>query len=220
LTAYYFPPDVSRDYLLNLKRHAFLRGVEICGSAVGNTFALPPGSNLTTEIETVKTWIGHCAVMGAPHLRVFAGDPKGLTQDEAVRQCVRALKECGDYAAGRGVMLGVENHGGMVSDVSVLEQIVNETDHDWVGINLDTGNFYSADPYADMTRLAPYAVNVQYKVEINHVPGGRKPADLERVIGILKQAKYQGYVTLEYEASGNPWEAVPLHLTKLRSALG
>jgi sugar phosphate isomerase/epimerase len=219
LTAYYFPKTVTREYLLGLKRHAFLRGVAISGSAVGNTFALPDGARLDAEIAGVKTWIDHCAVMGAPHLRVFAGDPRGLTKDEAVKQCVRALKECGDYAAERGVMLGVENHGGIVAQAPVLEQIINLTNHDWVRVNLDTGNFYSATPYDDLARLAPYAVNVQFKVEINQVPGGKQPTDFARVVRILGQANYQGFVTLEYEAAEDPWQAVPRHLQELRSAL-
>jgi sugar phosphate isomerase/epimerase len=220
LTAYYFPKTVTREYLLGLKRQAFLRGVAISGSAVGNTFALPDGARLEAEIAGVKTWIDHCAVMGAPHLRVFAGDPpRGFSKEEAVRQCVRVLRLCGDYAADRGVMLGVENHGGIVAQAPVLEQIINEANHDWVRVNLDTGNFYSATPYDDLARLAPYAVNVQFKVEINQVPGGKQPTDFARVANILRQANYQGFVTLEYEAAEDPWQAVPRHLRELRSAL-
>lgn len=220
LTAYYFPKTVTREYLLTLKRQAFLRGVAISGSAVGNTFALPDGARLEAEIASVKTWIHHCAVMGAPHLRVFAGNPPpGFSQDEAIRQCLRVLRLCGDYAADHGVMLGVENHGGIVAQAPVLERIINETNHDWVRVNLDTGNFYSATPYDDLARLAPYAVNVQFKVEINQVPGGKQPTDFARVVNILRKANYQGFVTLEYEAAEDPWQAVPRHLRELRSAL-
>jgi sugar phosphate isomerase/epimerase len=219
LTAYYFPPDVTRDYLLQLKRHAFLRGVEIRGSAVGNTFALPDGPALEAEKAMVKQWIDRCQLMGAPHLRVFAGSPRGVSDDEAVRQCIKSLKECGAYAADRGVLLGIENHGGVVEQVEVLERIVTETNYDWVGVNLDTGNFYSATPYEDMERLAPYAVNVQFKVEINRRPGGKESTDFARVAGLLKRANYQGFVTLEYEAAEDPWQAVPRHLEHLRAVL-
>src|SRR5436190_24077053 len=41
LTSYYFPSPVGPDYLVKLKRHAFLRGIEISGGAIGNNFALP-----------------------------------------------------------------------------------------------------------------------------------------------------------------------------------
>jgi sugar phosphate isomerase/epimerase len=60
---------------------------------------------------------------------------------------------------------------------------------------------------------------VQFKVEINQVPGGKQPTDFAKVIGILLKANYQGYVTLEYEADEDPWQAVPRHLKELRSVL-
>ena len=219
LTSYYFPPDVSDQYLADLRRHAFLRGLDISGSAVGNNFALPDGPELDEQIMSVNRWIDRCSLLGAPHVRVFAGAPKNLDLEQSVSQCVKSLRKCADHASERGVMLGLENHGGIVSDAKVLERIVNEVNHDWVRINLDTGNFYSDHPYEDLARLAPYAVNVQFKVEINRVPGGHSPANLPREIEILKHAGYQGYVTLEYESEEDPYTAVPRHLSRLRRAL-
>ena len=85
----------------------------------------------------------------------------------------------------------------------------------WVGINLDSGNFISDDPYADFARCAPWAVNVQLKVHIRR----NEPADLPRLVGLLRQARYQGYVVLEYE-SGKPSEEIPGYLRTLRRLCG
>jgi sugar phosphate isomerase/epimerase len=219
LTSYYFPPDVSRKYLVDIRRHAFLRGVEISGTAVGNTFALPDGRKLDEQIAHVNRWVDHCVVMGAPHVRVFSGVVEGISTEEAKNQCIKSLRRCGDYAGERGVMLGIENHGGLVSSADLLEEIVNEVNHEWVRVNLDTGNFYSDHPYEDMERLAPYAVNVQFKVEINRVPGGKEPSDFERMVKILRAANYQGYVSLEYESAEDPYTAVPKHLDRLKVLL-
>ncbi|HAV65356.1 MAG TPA: sugar phosphate isomerase/epimerase [Verrucomicrobiales bacterium] len=219
LTSYYFPPEFDREFLLELRRHAFLKGVEISGSAVGNTFTLPDGPELDAEISRVLRWIDHCATLGAPHLRVFAGSPKGISTPDAIKQCVTALKRCADHAGDRGVMLGVENHGGIVAKAEVLEEIIHAVNHDWVRVNLDTGNFYSATPYDDLARLAPYAVNVQLKVEINSQPGGKSEADLKRIVEILRRANYQGYLTLEYEAAEDPWAAIPRHLEAIRGLI-
>ena len=65
-----------------------------------------------------------------------------------------------------------------------------------------------------------YAVNVQLKVEIR--PRGAKqksPADIARLVGILRKGNYQGFVALEYEAATNPWTAVPQWLAKLKEAV-
>ena len=220
LTSYYFPKEFGNDYLVGLKRHAFLRGLAISGTAVGNNFAQPDGPDLDREIASVKRWIDHASVMGAPHIRVFAGAPKGIDLSTAKRQCVRALEECGAYAGEKGIWLGLENHGGIVADVAVLLEIVQAVQCPWVGVNLDSGNFYGpGDPYDDMARLAPYAVNVQVKVEINRAGKGKEPTDLARVMAILRQANYQGFVALEYESSADPWKAVPEWLERMRAAM-
>jgi hypothetical protein len=51
LTSYFFPPDADETYMLGVKRHAYLRGVNICGTAIGNTFTHPPGEARDKEQE-------------------------------------------------------------------------------------------------------------------------------------------------------------------------
>jgi sugar phosphate isomerase/epimerase len=221
LTSYYFPETIGDDFLLQLKRHAFLRGLAISGSAVGNKFTLPKGPERDSQIAMVKKWIDRCAVLGAPHIRVFAGTvDKEASLADARRLSIEALEECGDYAGKRGIFLGLENHGGIVADPEGLLAIVQAVKSPWVGVNLDTGNFQTEDPYADLAKCAPYAVNVQYKVEI-HRRGEKQNelADLPRIVKILRAANYQGYVALEYEAKEDPWRTVPGWLEKLRAAL-
>lgn len=221
LTSYYFPKEFDDDFLVKLKRHAFLRGVAISGSAVGNKFTLPKGPQRDEQIAMVKKWVDRCALFGGPHIRVFAGEGhKDLSPGEARKLSIEALEECGEYAGKRGIFLGLENHGGIVAEPADLLAIVQAVKSPWVGINLDTGNFHTDDPYADLAKCAPYAVNVQYKVEI-HRRGAKQNeiADPARIVKILRDANYQGYVALEYEAKEDPWKAVPGWLDKLRAAL-
>jgi sugar phosphate isomerase/epimerase len=68
-----------------------------------------------------------------------------------------------------------------------------------------------------MAKLAPYAVNVQVKTEIKREGRPKKEeADLSRIVGILRQARYSGYVVLEYEAPDNPMTAIPRAIKSLR----
>jgi sugar phosphate isomerase/epimerase len=215
LTSYYFPNPIPDGYLLELRRHAFLRGIAVSGTAVGNDFTLPPGPERQSQIAATKTWIDHAGVLGAPHVRVFAGTGKNLAKTEAKRLCIEALEECADYAGRKGIFLGLENHGGIVAEAADLLDIVRAAKSPWVGINLDTGNFRTADPYGDLERCAPYAVNVQVKVEMRAVGGKNQPADLKRLVQLLRGANYQGFVALEYEAAPDPWQAVPAFLAQL-----
>ncbi len=114
------------------------------------------------------------------------------------------------YAAERGVMLALENHGGGVTvTAEQLLRLVRDVDGPNFGVNLDTGNFHGQDPYAEIAVAAPYAVNVQVKTEIRRMGRSKEPADLGRVIGILREARYSGYIVLEYNAPEDPMTAVP-----------
>lgn len=221
LTSYFFPANATRDYLLGLRRQAWVRGIAISGTSVGNTFTHDPGPKRDEEIALVKKGIDHAAILGTSHVRVFAGSvQKGQSREQAVKNCLAALEECADYAGRQGVFLGIENHGGIVAEADQLLEIVHAVKSPWIGVNLDTGNFHSADPYADLARCAPYAVNVQVKTEMKR--GDAKvaePADLPRLVKILREAHYQGWVALEYEAKDDPWKAVPPLLAQLGDLL-
>ncbi len=217
VTSYFFPKDVDEAFLLEVKRRAYLRGVQLAGTAVGNNFALPKGEKLTEQIAYTKKWIDHSAVMGAPHIRVFAGpQPKDLSEEQAVANCQEAYQECLDYAGKKGVFLGLENHGGIVARPDNLIKMVQAANSPWAGINLDSGNFRTADPYGDFAKLAPYAVNVQFKTEVQYAGQKKQDADLSKLVNILKESKYRGYVALEYEAAADPITAIPKHLHTMK----
>src|ERR1041384_6180584 len=59
LTSYYFPPNFTDEFLIKVRRHAFLRGVAISGTAVGNNFALPKGPKRDVQIAMTKKWVDH-----------------------------------------------------------------------------------------------------------------------------------------------------------------
>ena len=216
LTSYYFPKPVTEDFLLKVRRHAFLRGVAVSGTAVGNEFTLPTGEKRDAQIASVKQWIDHAAVMGAPHVRIFAGQLHGTTKEEAKKLCISAMEECAEHAGRKGIFLGVENHSGIATDPAELLDMIRAVQSPWVGLNLDTGNFNTDDPYRDVALCAPYAVNVQLKAEIHRRGQNPEPADLPRKVKILREANYQGYVALEYEAKEDPWKAVPELLKRMK----
>ena len=220
VTSYFFPPDVDDAFCLELRRRAYLSGVQLCGTAVGNTWTDGPGPQRDEQIAYVKRWTDLSAVMGAPHIRVFAGKlPKGMSEEEALKNCASAYQECLDYAATKGVFLGLENHGGIVERPENLLTLVNGAQSEWAGINFDSGNFRTEDPYGDLEKIAPYAVNVQLKLDIKKPDGTTEASDVDRVLDILRQANYQGWFTLEYERDDDPFTEVPKVLEMLKAKL-
>jgi sugar phosphate isomerase/epimerase len=217
LTSYFFKPDAGDEYFLDLKHQAFVRGVTISGTAIGNNFTIGKGPKLDAEIEQAIAWIDRASLLGAPHIRFFAGTGQQLASDPArLDEASDALNRCAEHAAKKGIFLGVENHGRLTPEQML--QIMERADNPWIGINLDTGNFYSEDPYGDLEMCVKYAVNVQVKVSMKK-PGGEKyPADFSKIAKILKAANYQGFVILEFEDS-DPYKHIPDTIKSLNDAL-
>src|SRR5262249_54268835 len=147
----------------------------------------PKGEERAKQIEMVKRWVDYSQALGAPHIRVFAGAKGKLDVAEAKKLCIAGLEECCDYAGKKGIFLGLENHGGIVAEAADLLEIVRAVQSSWLGVNLDTGNFETDDPYADLAKCAPYAVNVQWKAEIQRRGQKKETADLTRLVRILRE---------------------------------
>jgi len=218
LTSYYFPEEITPQYLNNLKRRTFLNGLDISGTAIRNNFCLPSGAELEKEIAHVKQWIDYAADFSAPCIRIFAGKvPKEATEEQAIEWCVAAIRECLAHAEKRGIFLALENHHGLVDRAATIKKICDKVgQHPWFGVNLDTSNFYT-DPYGDMSLIAPYAITVQVKDWIMAPDGQTKQeADLKKVLDILRQVNYRGYLVLEYEGDEDAKTAVPKWIERLK----
>ena len=217
LTSYFFPPNANADYFRKLKHEAFVRGVTISGTAIGNNFTVGQGDRLQQEIAATIKWIDHAAELGAPHIRIFAGTGREIQQEpKRIDEAIEAVAQCAEHAAKRGVFLGVENHGNLTSD-QMLE-IMSRVSSAWVGMNLDTGNFFSDNPYRDLERCVDYAVNVQVKLMMTSPEKKKYPADMDRIASILRKSGYQGFVILEYEED-SAYEEIPDAIKQLRTAL-
>lgn len=219
LTSYYFAKEITPQYLRDIKRKAFLLGLDISGTAVRNDFCLPKGDKRDEEIAAMKKWIDYAEILGAPVIRIFAGHVgKGQSTQAAHRLMVDGISECCDYAGQHGVILALENHGGPTATADGLLAIVRDVQSPWFGVNFDSGNFHSSDVYAELAQIAPYAVNVQIKVSVS--PAGQKsqPSDYGKVAKIIRESGYRGYIVLEFEAAEDPRDGCRRELQKLREA--
>lgn len=219
-TSYYFT-DTSLAAMAKYKLHCTRLGLDISGTAIGNDFTTPDAAKQKTQMQLVKDWIEKCSMLGGKTIRVFAGNlPKGDTLAQAQERCVNALGQACDYAAKFGVILALENHGGITAKAEDLLTLVKAAKHPNFGVNLDTGNFHTADPYGDLEKLAPYAVVAQLKTEIQVQGKKKEPADLARLIKILQKANFRGYLAVEHEANEDPKEGVTRAITDLKKLLG
>lgn len=220
LTSYYFA-DTSEAYLKKLKDRCRQHGLAISGVPVGNNFCRRDPAQLKEEIARVCAWIERAAFLGAETVRIFAGSlERGDSLEAAQKRVVEAIEQCCAHAEKHGVKVALENHGGITATPQLLLALVRPVRSKAFGVNVDTGNFHTADPYADIAAIVPYGIVAQVKTEMIRPDNKREEADLARIIQILKQNNFQGYVALEYEAAEEPKVAVPRYLKRLRQLIG
>lgn len=218
LTVYWFP-STSDEFLLPLRRLAYRHGVEIYSISIRTNFCQASPELQEKELVELKKWIDAADKLGAGHIRVFGGNvPKGSTEDDAAGWVASILKRGAEYAGTKGIILGLENHGGITAKAERIVEIVKKVDSPWVGVNLDTGNFMD-DAYNQLAICLPYSVNVQVKENIR-VNGAQEKSDWARIADMLRKGGYKGYLALEYEEKEPAPTAVPRLLAKLRQVIG
>ena len=219
LTAYYFA-QTTPEYLAHLKSKCTRLGLDVSGTAVGNDFCVTDPAKLAVQKKMVRDWVEHTSRLGGKTIRIFAGKAEKNDTEEAARgRAVEAIQEVCDHAAKYGIILALENHGGITATPEQMLAIVKAVKHEAFGVNFDTGNFNTDDPYADLAQIAPYAVVSQIKTEIQRKGKMKEEADLRRLLDILRAVNFRGYVALEYEGSEDPKTAVPQAIAALRKAL-
>jgi sugar phosphate isomerase/epimerase len=225
-TGYFFPgyPKVPADkYLNDFKRRAFQLGVDISGTGVRNNFAAPDKAKRAADVQHVKEWVECAARMGAPVLRVFAGPvPAGYDWDQVAAWMADDLRSCVEQAEKFGVLIGIQNHGDMLKNADQVLKIVQMVDSEWFGVIVDTGYFQTPDPYEDIARVTPFAVNWQVKEKVDGQEGTNK-TDLKKLVRIMKAGGYRGYIPIETlgrnQQNYEPRTRVIALLRELRQAL-
>lgn len=219
LTGYYFE-STDRGYLKRIKRLCLDYGLDIYGTATRSDFCKPSRDDRLKEVEHVKRWVDVAYILGAPTLRVFAGSvPQGYSFEEALEWVVEALKLCGSYGEEYGVVIAMENHGGITSTVEQVSRILDSVGSEWVRLTLDLGN-YRVDPYREIAESLKYTVNIHAKCHKPSPIRVDEAIDYPRIIPLLRERGYNGYLSIEYEGATPAEEAVPIVINGLRRLLG
>ena len=240
----------DRDYLLRVKLMCLRRGMPIGYLGIGTGFidsadvpglgavGVPlPAAELRRRIDGAKAAVDDVAFMGAPMIRLFGGSIPEATEDRDAlwSSMIASFQEVADYAASRGVFVGLHNHPPVDSPTGEdVIRILRDTDRENFTFILDTGRWRGApgtapfgesapdvDIYQYMEQTAPYASYVRAK--IYKIDSGREEwIDYERVMGILRAVDFNGTVSIVYEDQGNscgPREAVALAVGHLRELI-
>lgn len=225
------------DYLRRIKILCLKYGLPIGYLGSGGHFA-GTEEEVRERMTQAKVDVDVAVLLGAPMIRLFgAVVPEGV-EDRAPlwEQMVRGFQEISDYAAEKGIIVGLQNHDNrnMAATGEDVLRILRETDRENFTLILDTGQWRGGigasprgefdpgvDIYRYMEQTAPHASYVRAK--IYRIDSGREEwIDYERVVKILKAANFNGNMSIVFEGQDNRCEddeAIRLAARHLREVL-
>ncbi len=230
--------DFSPANLQKIKRHAYLNGLALMGLSTHQDFVDPDPYVRRHNVEQTIFYIRQAYELGVPSIRINTGrwgtsknfdelmanrgiEPvlEGHTEEEGFGWVIDSMGDLVGEAEKHGVILGLENHWGLGLTPEGVMRIVDAIDSPWLRVTLDTGNFLE-DPYARLAQLAPETVLVQAKT---YYGGGRwytLDLDYPRIAGILDDAGYKGWISLEFEGKEDPVSGCAKSIAMLRETFG
>ena len=224
-------------YLQKLKKHAFVNGIAMTCLSIHQGFVTPDKDELKKHVEHTIHCIELAYKMGIPCLRLNTGrwntiksfddlmknrgiEPilPGYTEDDGYKWCVDGIQQCLKKAEECGVLLALENHWGLGSTPEGMIRIQDTVNSPWLGLLMDTGNFLE-DPYDKLKMIAPRASFVQAKTYYGGGEWYSLELDYDRIVKILKDVNYHGYISIEFEGKEDAKSGVRKSVELLRKAL-
>lgn len=156
------------------------------------------------SVENHLKWIEAAKYLGCQTIRVNARGRGSAA--EVGRAAIEGLSLLSERAARSGVNVVVENHGGYSSNGRWLADVIRQVDMPNCGTLPDFGNFRISegetyDRYKGIQELMPYAKGVSAKTYDFDQAGNETSMDFKRILKIVQQANYFGYIGIEYEGS-------------------
>lgn len=201
-TGYFFPgyPDAPSDeYLKQFMEKANEYGIKISGTGIRNDFAHPDPEIRTQGVERAIAWLEVASKMNAPVLRCFAGKIQKDSNDDwetIAKRVIESIEQLIPYAKKFGVKIGIQNHGDVLRNAEQCIYILDKLDAEWVGLVVDTGHFHTDDPYSEIEKVIPYAVNWQIK-EYTDGNVREEKMNYKKIVSIIKNGGYKGFVPVE-----------------------
>jgi sugar phosphate isomerase/epimerase len=220
VNSFYFGKEGDEGFFNELKKRADGEGVKSvlimcdrCGM-VGD-----PNEAVRKEtVEKHKPWMEAATQLGCHSIRVNAGSAGSF--EEQQKLAADGLAKLADAAKPYGLNVIVENHGGLSSNGKWLAGVMKMVDLPTVGTLPDFGNFKINkkpeewyDRYKGMEELMPYAKGVSAKSHAFDAEGNETKSDYFRMMKIVADSGYEGYIGVEWEGS-NPGATEGVLLTK------
>ncbi|MCU0770700.1 MAG: sugar phosphate isomerase/epimerase [Verrucomicrobia bacterium] len=166
----------------------------------------PDDAARNQAVENHHQWVRAGKRLGCHSIRVNAATGGKGSFEEQQKRAADGLRSLAGYAAPHGLNVIVENHGGLSSNGTWLAGVMKMVNLPNCGTLPDFGNFRIApgeeyDRYQGIKELMPFAKGVSAKSYDFDEAGNETKMDYARILQIVTEAGYHGYVGIEYEGS-------------------
>jgi L-ribulose-5-phosphate 3-epimerase len=211
-----FFKDKARDekYLGELKKRCDDEGVtSVLIMCDGEGFLGDPDeAKRLKAVENHHRWVEAAKFLGCHSIRVNAHSSG--TPAEQAKLAADGLRRLSEFAAPHQINVIVENHGGLSSNGEWLAGVMKAVDLPNCGTLPDFGNFHDYDRYKGCEELMPYAKGVSAKSHEFDAEGNEVRTDYFKMMKIVLDAGYHGYVGIEWEGANPADEREGIMLTK------
>lgn len=146
-------------------------------------------------------WVDIAAILGCHSIRCNSGQGKA-GDEEAIKRCADSFARLTEYAAKSKINVIIENHGGLSSHPESLVKVMKTVNSPYFGTLPDFGNFpKEVDKYDAVRQMMPYAKAVSAKCYDFDTDGNETTIDFRKMMKIVTDAGYNGYVGIEYEGN-------------------
>ena len=195
-------------YLADLKKRAADHGVKSLLIMVDGEGQLghADSAERAKTVANHHKWVDAAKYLDCHSIRVNAGTTGSGSFEEKQKLAADGLRQLSEYGAQQGLNVIVENHGGLSSDGSWLAGVMKLVNLENCGTLPDFGNFNVGggkmyDRYKGVRELMPYAKAVSAKSHEFDEKGNEVKTDYLRMMKIVLDHGYNGYVGVEYEGS-------------------
>jgi len=155
-------------------------------------------------VENHYRWVESAKFLGCHSIRVNAESTGSY--EEQMSLAADGLRKLSEFGAQHEINIIVENHGGLSSNGAWLAAVMKKVGHPRCGTLPDFGNFRikpgeEYDRYKGVQELMPFAKGVSAKSHDFDAQGNETHTDYRRMMKIVLDAGYRGFVGVEYEGS-------------------
>lgn len=220
-------PSTDASYLETLKKCLQSAGVELFSILLdtGNIVSSDP-AQIAADDLLIRHWIDVASTLGAERIRIDAGlEPP---TPEVIERSARRLQEFAQIAALSGLQVSTENWHATSQNPEGLLEILERCSgtvghgsigHALIGLCADTGNAEaSSDKYQTLSLLLPKSNSVHFKPRYT-ANGDIDMDDLEFCVKLMKEANFDGVLTLIFDHKRDEWQGIARLHEALKSRL-